>query len=354
MKEQYCETMELMLLRLEGAPVARQEAVAWRAVQLTMPYIEEGVTENVLLSAQELNLLTECVWLREYHGESEEEFEWKYKQYKDIMNYIEHSCLDKSCRAMVYPKVVYYLCEMILGKSRTKENIKSGIYACYQAIELLRDSAKLYYFVELAETLVKLVNESEFFLCNKKNDETRLLRDYVVEMTNIRDVIMELYKRYDVSPYMSNFCYMYWEEESYCIGDVIRVRRRMFGMTREQLCEGICSVKTLTRIELKKAKTQMPIIRALFERLGVCTEYTRARVITSDYEVLKLAEQCTRYENNYQTKEWEACLDKLEQLLCMDIPQNKQIVMHSRYFLKYIKRELGREELKEKLIEIYK
>ena len=70
---------------------------------------------------------------------------------------------------------------------------------------------------------------------------------------------MELYTKHNVSPYMEYFCHLYWEMESYCIGDVIRIRRQMFGMTKEQLCKGICSVKTLTRMEHKQVKTQMPI-----------------------------------------------------------------------------------------------
>lgn len=352
-KAQFCEAMELMLLQLENAPVAEQATVVRRAIELTMPHMEKELSKSKLLSAQELNLLIENVRLSEYQGGPEKEFEWRCRQYKDILYYIEHSRLDKSCRAMVYPKAVHYLCELILQKSRTEENIKLGITVCHQAIEVLRDSAKLYYFVEMVEDLELLADNLDFFLKEDgRKDEAELLRNYLEEKINMRDVIIELYRTHDVATHMRDFCYLYWEEESYCIGDVIRIRRRMFGMTKEQLCEGICSVKTLTRIEHKKAKTQMPIVRALFERLGLCTEYIRARVITSDYEVLKLAEQCARYENNYKIEKWEPCLDKLEQKLCMDIPQNKQTVMHSRYFLKYMRREFERDELREKLIEI--
>lgn len=350
---QYCAAMELMLLQLENAPVARQAAVVRYAVELTMPHVRNILSENILLSVQEINLLTEYARVREYQGAPETEFEWRCRQYEDILYYIEHSRLDKSCRAMVYPKTAYYLCETILQKSGTEENIKTGINACHQAFEVLRDSAKLYYFVELVEVLERLAGELNFFLRGTdRQDEAERLRVYLAEKVELYDVIMELYAAHDVKPYMRGFCYMYWEEESYCIGDVIRIRRRMFGMTKEQLCEGICSVKTLTRIEQKKAKTQMPIVRALFERLGLCAEYMRARVITSDFEVLKLAEQCARYENNYKLIEWETCLNELERRLCMDIPQNKQVVMQSRCFLQFIKKEIEKEELQERLIEI--
>ena len=319
-EEQYCKAMELMLLQLQNAPLAKQQPVIERAVKLTMSHIGNHLSEKVLLSEQELNLLIEYVRLRPYNGKPEEEFRWRCGQYKDIMNYIEHSRLDSFCRAKVYPKAVSYLCEKILEKSDRVEDWKEGIEACNQAIELLRDSRRLYYFIELVASLEKLVNKYEAYLDeDDKQGERNNFREGLEEKLAWRDVIMELYTEYQVTPYMEHFCHLYWGMESYCIGDIIRTRRQMFGMTKEQLCEGICGIKTLTRLELKQAKTQMPIVRALFKRLGLCAEYIRARVITSDYEVLKLAEECVRYENNYQMEEWIWRLKELEQKLCMDI-----------------------------------
>jgi transcriptional regulator with XRE-family HTH domain len=350
---QYCDAMELMVLQMKNAPIEKQQAVVEHAVGLTIPKIEDGLSEKTLLSEQELNLLMEYVGLREYSGNPEVEFEWRCKQYQEILHYIEHSHLDKFCRAKVYPKVAYYLSELILHKAKTEENLKLGIRRCNESIELLRDSRKLYYLVELVEVLERLVKEYGFFLrkANRREEIEKLQAD-LQEKKEWRDVIMELYTEHQVSPYMEHFCHLYWEMESYCIGDVIRIRRQMFGMTKEQLCEGICSVKTLTRIEHKKVKTQMPIVRELFERLGLCAEYIRARVITSDYSLLKLAGEMVWYENNRKSAEWERCLKELEEQLCLDIPQNKQFVVYSRYLSRLVKKEISQDEFINKLIEI--
>ena len=351
-EEQYCKAMELMLLQLQNAPLAKQQPVIERAVKLTMSHIGNHLSEKVLLSEQELNLLIEYVRLRPYNGKPEEEFRWRCGQYKDIMNYIEHSRLDSFCRAKVYPKAVSYLCEKILEKSHRVEDWKEGIEACNQAIELLRDSRRLYYFIELVASLEKLVNKYEAYLDeDDKQGERNNFREGLEEKLAWRDVIMELYTEYQVTPYMEHFCHLYWGMESYCIGDIIRTRRQMFGMTKEQLCEGICGIKTLTRLELKQAKTQMPIVRALFKRLGLCAEYIRARVITSDYEVLKLAEECVRYENNYQMEEWIWRLKELEQKLCMDIPQNKQFIKNSYCALRLQLRKISKEQYMKEMLE---
>ena len=352
-EEQYCKAMELMLLQLQNAPLAKQQPVIERAVKLTMSHIGNHLSEKVLLSEQELNLLIEYVRLRPYNGKPEEEFRWRCGQYKDIMNYIEQSRLDSFCRAKVYPKAVSYLCEIILEKSDRIEDWKEGIEACNQAIELLRDSRRLYYFIELVAFLEKLVNKYEAYLDEEdKLGERKKFREGLEDKFAWRDVIMELYTEYQVTPYMEHFCHLYLGMESYCIGDVIRTRRQMFGMTKAQLCEGICGIKTLTRLELKQAKTQMPIVRALFKRLGLCAEYIRARVITSDYEVLKLAEECVRYENNNQMEDWIWRLKELEQKLCMNIPQNKQFIAHSYCLLRQKLKELSNEEVIAKMTEI--
>lgn len=350
---QYCDAMELMILQMKNAPRKMQQTIVEHAVELTMPKIENGLSKKLLLSEQELNLLTEFLWLREYNGKSEDEFEWRCKQYKEIMNYIEQSHLNNFCRAMVYPKVAYYLSELILHKVKTEENLEMGIRICNEAIELLRDSSKLYYFIELIDALERLVKEYEIFLQRTgRQEEIEEFLTNLYEKKRWRDVIMELYVKQDLTPYMQNFCYLYWRMESHCIGDVIRQRRQMFGLTKEELCDGICSVKTLTRIEQKKSKTQMTIIRALFERLGLCAEYIRAKVITSDYRVLELAANFSDYLNGKKIKESDSCLKELEQALCMDIPQNRQFVMTSYLLLSYHQKQISKEEFVKQMIEI--
>lgn len=350
---QFCDAMELMILQMKNAPIEKQQAVIAHAVGLTMPKIEEGLLEKQLLAEQEINLLLEYVWLREYSGHPDLEFAWRCSQYQGILDYIIHSRLDELCRAKVYPKAAYYLSELILHKAKTEENIELGIRVCNEGIELLRDSRKLFYFTELVEVEERLVKAySAFCLSGKRQDELEAIQVALDEKKEWLKIVMELYTEHEVSPYMEHFCHLYWEMESYCIGDVIRIRRQMFGMTKEQLCEGICSVKTLTRIEHKKAKTQMTIVKELFARLGLCAEYIRARVITSDYELLKLARELVWYVNNHQIENWEECLYALKQKLCVDIPQNEQFLKYYDCLLELEKKEISKEEAIRKMIKM--
>lgn len=54
---------------------------------------------------------------------------------------------------------------------------------------------------------------------------------------------------------------------NYRAGDVIRLTRQAVGMTQEMLCENICSVETLSRIENGKHKVKRDTYRRLMERM---------------------------------------------------------------------------------------
>ena len=52
------------------------------------------------------------------------------------------------------------------------------------------------------------------------------------------------------------------------IGTYIKKRRLELGMSQEKLCEGLCSVPNLSRIENNQQDPSRSLTRQLFERLG--------------------------------------------------------------------------------------
>lgn len=350
---QFCEAMNFMLLKQENASADLQLETIERAVKLTMPKLSPKHLGRILLSEQELNLLAEYLWLYARNGDLDDRIGIYIKRYEDILSYIRNSLMDANGRAKTYPQAAYYLCRLILGSAATEENIQKGMKICHQAIEILRNAQKAYYFIELLEVWQELAHRRLLKLQGEGRDNAaESLRLENAKKKEWENLLKELYQEYEVPMYMENFGYLYQETRSYCISDVIRTRRQMLGMTKEQLSEGICSVKTLTRIELKKAKTQMSIVRELFERLGLYAEYMRERVITNDYETLKLADRLARYINNEKMQEWEDSLQKLEKELCMEIPQNRQFIHSTDILLKYKQNRLSKQEFLERHLEI--
>lgn len=60
-----------------------------------------------------------------------------------------------------------------------------------------------------------------------------------------------------------------WKDADYNIGIVIQNRREELGMTRAELCDGICSERTIYRVECQGALIPMKLIKPLLERLGL-------------------------------------------------------------------------------------
>ena len=379
-ENQFFEAMSLMLLRLKDAPFSEQKIVVEKAVKFTVPVSEEKFPDMLLLSEQEIYLLTEYVYFMEYREGIESELYWRLRHYEKLHEYLNHSHLEKLAKAKVYPKMACCMCELILEKAEKEEFLWYALSICNEGIELLRDTKKCYYFVELLELRMQLIErileildtpkKEELYSFTNQKIETRYsaewgriifsetdakekeiksrkskeaLLEELEESKKWHSLFLELYEEYGVSPYMEHFCHVYWETESYCIADVIRIRREMFGMSLKELSKGVCSLKTLKRLERKETKTQMAIVRELFRKLGLCAEYIRARVVTSEYEVFQLYETMTRYANNHDLENWEKCLTELKSRLCMDIGYNQLMIMREENLLKSLKGDITQE-----------
>jgi len=211
---------------------------------------------------------------------------WKLKQYDKIANYVEHSRMDKIARAKVYSKLACFVSKLVLTKYVKEESLRYALELCTRAIEVLRDTVRLYYFVELNEYRVKLVEVLEKYI--KDEHEKHSLVELAQTSKEWANLLTELYEENELSVYMENFTYFYTETECNNASEVIRIRRQMMGLPRIKFCGSACDERTLMRIEHGEPNPTMPIIRDLFEKIGLCAEYKRARLISSNVEVREI------------------------------------------------------------------
>lgn len=79
------------------------------------------------------------------------------------------------------------------------------------------------------------------------------------------------------------------------ISKVIQQRRTELGLTREQVCEGICSPMTLLRIEQGTNTPSKYIIEALAQRLGLSLERFSYMLSDEDFELEELKRKAIDY-----------------------------------------------------------
>lgn len=326
-EQQFFITMKGQIRQYQGASLEELKEIYGKALQLTVPDISVLDGKKQILSLQEWNLLLEYIHYGGTVGKLEyrEERTYREKAYRALLDDIRKAGMDQYANVKILPKIVFFLCMEMMEGEEQDWNCARILQFCNEAIELLRDTGRLFYFCELLEikdhALAVLMNQ---LTAQGELQKARALEHTLEETREWYRVIIELYRKYGISEWTENCCYLYQQGENYCIGDVIRIRRKMFGMTAQQLCEGICGEKTLRRLENNSTRTQMAIVRELCKKLGLSPEYQRQRIVTDSYEAIALYEAVRRASSDHQAEKVELLQNRLCQILDGNILINRQ------------------------------
>lgn len=98
----------------------------------------------------------------------------------------------------------------------------------------------------------------------------------------------------------------------YRLGDIIRMNRRALSITQEELCDGICSVETLSRMETGKQNPGRDIYELLMERMGRIRERAYSMLSISDIKVLDQMKQLEDHIKLYDFKTAEDILQEIK------------------------------------------
>lgn len=227
--------------------------------------------------------------------------------------------------------------EMNLLLETQTENLK----ICEKAIDKLRDAGRTYYLVELLEIEIQILEtmpEDAVTEHLEKNGTDR------INAKELMSMIKNLYAEYEVPAYIQDCTYFYQQKWIFSMKDVLRTRREMFGLTQEQLCEGICSVKSLRRAEKGQTDMQRETLKKLLNRLGLSGQMQWSRLITSDREVIRMAEELADYINDRKFSVASKQLESLKSRIDLDIPQNKQYFLEKQALLEFEQGKVTREE----------
>ena len=227
--------------------------------------------------------------------------------------------------------------EMNLLLETQTENLK----ICEKAIDKLRDAGRTYYLVELLEIEIQILEtmpEDAVTEHLEKNGTDR------INAKELMSMIKNLYAEYEVPAYMQDCTYFYQQKWIFSMKDVLRTRREMFGLTQEQLCEGICSVKSLRRAEKGQTDMQRETLKKLLNRLGLSGQMQWSRLITSDCKVIRMAEELAGYINDRKFSVASKQLESLKSRIDLDIPQNKQYFLEKQALLEFEQGKVTGEE----------
>lgn len=344
-ERQFYLAMKGQLAQYRNMPEAELCALYERALRLTVPEIAYDRWRKQLFSLQEWNLLLEYIHFGGDIGRIEwEENPYVYQKaaYELLLEEFQKVVKDVYGRVKIFPKAVYYYGMVQMKQPKEDWECEKLLRLCRQAIAMLRSTGRMYYLYELLAIKEKLLTVSvQGALFEKEMAETR----------ELKKVLSDLYQKYHVSERTENCCYLYWQTDNDNIGDVIRKRRRLLGLTQKQLCEGICEPRTLQRLEKNKTRAQMAVVRQLLERLGLPFEYQRMEVISDNYEAIVLYREMNRAANAHEEDKVEKLLQRLVPLISMQNICNRQEIKRSEAINQLAQGKITRGEYVEQIEE---
>ncbi len=338
-KQQFCLVMQAEILRQQGADEGEIGACYEKAVRLTVPDAGHLCTANKLLAIQEINMILEYEF---YHRRAD--FAQKCR---DLMVFVEHSMYDELSKVKIYPKIAYYYLQEMTSQENMQDpgKLEESLEICNRAVEMLRDTGRAYFLLELLEMKIGIVENIKKVPkeCGKLQVQ-KALEEELRECVELADLLKKLYIEYEVPAYMQDCTYLYQQRWVFYVGDVLRIRRKMYGLTQEELCRGDCSARTLRRTEKKESSMQYVALSILLRKLGLSKEYQRARLVSNDREVLRLMEELTTCRNNRELEKAKTILNQMKERVLDDVPENRQYIMEAEASLDWLAGAITKEE----------
>lgn len=339
-KYQFCIMMRAELLKLQGAGRAELAGFYEEAVRMTVPESERVYVQPKLLSALEVNMMLEY----ECYRESKSGFGDKCRFWAE---YVKDSLYDELSMAKILPKIVYYYLREILTNEHAMAlgELQQALLLCDDVIELLRNTGRAFYLVELLEYKRKILTSIvKQFTEREKQQVVAAYQTALKGSDELEKLLKKLYAEYGVPVYMQDCTYLYRQRWVYAIGDVLCIRRTMLGLTQEELCEGICSVKSLRRAEQRKMNMQREPLGKILRRLGLSKEVQKTNIVTNDRKVLELMTELTYSRNNREVVRARTLLERLKARVCLEIPENEQYIMEAEASLDLMEKKITEEE----------
>ncbi len=334
LERQFVLLLTAYIKRYEGATEAEIGATFKEAAELTIHDMEQQPKDGVALSVLELDLLLEIM---RYFRQSN-----RTSAYLRLLVYLKERNFTELAQAKCVPKTVYYL--YLSWKKEKTVSVAELLSLCNYALELLRTMRRSFYLSELLHVKKELLEteEREYSIGDRIFPEEKMkeLRDCSEFLAMWESLCVE----WNQPTKMFDCSYLYVDLEAYCIEDVIRIRRKMLGMTMRELSEGICAERTISRLERKKCRPQRAVVRALFERLGLSTELCMKEYISANCEVPgKLLElkQAIREKRIEQAKE---ILEYLQNQKECNEPVNQQYILRVSFAVSQLETKIAQKE----------
>lgn len=241
--------------------------------------------------------------------------------YERLLAYIKRKKVDLWTMACIYPKTI---CEML--RINTPQNMGSydrqiWLDECNEAVRILRDTERLHFISPLLRnrrTLLELLGEK----ADEQWDEFLEHYEWIRDKYNVTGELLEWYPYYNSD----------WE--LYPVEKLIDERRRLYGMTVEELADGVCATETVSRIINRRVSPKRSTVEALLDKLELGGVLSENVIVSGDWEAHRLWNYMVQSQsiNDYVTG--KKLNDRLKKMIDANIPINKRVLDYKNVEIK--------------------
>lgn len=314
LNRQFRMYMEARIAEFHGD---REKALIQYAAAAALTIGDYRGTEFTCISMYEYFLLANVARLDALLGHTAE----AELLYERLLAYIKRKKVDLWTMACIYPKTI---CEML--RINTPQNMGSydrqiWLDECNEAVRILRDTERLHFISPLLRnrrTLLELLGEK----ADEQWDEFLEHYEWIRDKYNVTGELLEWYPYYNSD----------WE--LYPVEKLIDERRRLYGMTVEELADGVCATETVSRIINRRVSPKHSTVEALLDKLGLRGVLSENVIVSGDWEAHRLWNYMVQSQsiNDYVTG--KKLNNRLKKMIDANIPINKRVLDYKNVEIK--------------------
>lgn len=278
------------------------------------------VKKLAVLDADELKLL-----LFRWEVSQETEKAESKNELMALMEYAAGHFSDTEEKVKVYPYAVL-LCRNIHWEEKERPSVQ---YHLTQALELLRMEGRILFLPEIID-----------FYVQSRGKE---VPEQTEKLTRQKNVLLKLEKQYGL--YFEKYrLFSHIDREFQLDYEMLRRNRIAQGITQEELCGGICTQETLSRIENGTRSSNQNNMNELLKKLKRSGTRVGAGIMTDDYSSILLRRRIEQDLHKARYQEAAEDLKLLQERVDGGLKGNRQYILCIKCIIDFMQGHITPEE----------
>lgn len=277
--------------------------------------------------------------------------------YKLLISYCEVSGAEKWNLVCIYPKAVCELAACVGLQNMTVEDKRDKLECCISALDMLKETARLYYIRPLLTNIIELNdslndNVKELACNNVEGDVCGAIRDNIKDTNKstvkniaydtlscreLLECVDELFRKYKHERELFEWYPYYVDSGFRCVNQLIDERRRMHGMSIEELAGTNQSARNVQRIVKGQISPSYRTSKELLDKLGLKGVLRSDVIVADNLEAYRLWDELQRNIAKCDYSYAKMLLVQLKSMLDTSIEINCIMMEYLKIWLEMLK-----------------